>query len=80
MRLMITNAVWQEAILERTAILDLLTSRPALAKLPLLFWHGSGIVFNFKIRIGRADSFIACQCGRWWNKPKPKFRSGCKTC
>ena len=58
------NPVWQGAILARPAILNSSTFQLVLAKPPLSFLLGFGIVFNFKIQSGRAASFIVCQCGR----------------
>jgi hypothetical protein len=60
-----TNDGLLVATLAQPANLSLSMSQPALAKLPLSFWLGCGIVFNFQIESGHAVSSIACQCGHW---------------
>jgi hypothetical protein len=56
-----TNDGLLVAILAQRSVLNSSTSPLVLAKPPPSCSHGFGIVFNSKIRSGRAASFIACR-------------------
>jgi len=60
------EAEWLAAA--RNAIPDSSTSLPVLAKPPPSCSHGFGTMLTFRILSGRADSFIAYQCGQFSTK------------